>query len=151
MPSVLHKIKPKVKFFGSLSSVSLLKIKPRVKFLKVGGSAGDTTAPIVTVISPPEGQIPGALSEASKVPTVFTVQDVVPGFGFLRVRIRYTEVDEQCTVHNGTDFETGFKRNSTKTAMQFNKFQFSIVPDDGWISAFDLEVDAIDAAGNIAT
>jgi hypothetical protein len=74
----------------------------------------------------------------------------------LRIRIRYTN-GVQCTVHNGTDFEgpkegrDGFKKNSTKVATQFNKFTFTILPDNGWISAFDLEVDAIDQAGNKST
>ncbi len=131
----------------------LYKIQPQIKYFSTGLPGVDTTAPIVTVISPPEGEIPGGLSSASKTPMVFTVQDVVPGFGFLRIRIRYAN-GVQCTVHNGTDFEgpgdgrDGFKVNSTKTALQFNKFSFSILPDNGWIDAFDIEVDAIDQAGN---
>lgn len=157
MPSVIHKIQPTIKFFGVNDSATVIrKIRPTLKILGAGAASPDTAPPVVLVVSPPEGQIPGGLPSASKTPVVFTVQDIVPGFGFLRIRIRYTN-GAQCTVHNGTDFEgpkdgrDGFKKNSTKTAQAFNKFTFTILPDNGWISAFGIEVDAIDAAGNIAT
>lgn len=135
--------------------VAVVLASPHVKAFDLppenssGGGAPDTTPPVVTVISPTPGLIPGNIRQAANTPLVIDVTDIAPGVAFLRVRIRYALLGMQCTLHNGTTFELGYQQNSTKVVIP-NGFRFTLLPDDGWLSGFTLEVDAIDGAGNIA-
>lgn len=125
-----------------------------------GGGGGDTTPPTITIVSPTPGVLPGApggfpadFGTATNTPIVFTVTDAAPGLAFLQVF--FLIGGRKNLMYYRGAFEPGFAVFSRADVIT-NGFQFTVRADNGWppgdgsTTTFQIIVDALDGAGNIA-
>ena len=114
-----------------------------------GGVALDTLvgAPVISVVSPAPGQIPGSRGEAAATPIVFDVTDVSPDLQSVVLWLKFTRTLETFLIHDGTAFCAPFEVGSTRTAIA-NGYRFSVKVTGGWSDDFTLSVKAYDASGN---
>ncbi len=117
------------------------------------GGGGDTTKPVVTIISPAPGDELGP-----SVPIVFTVTDNSGLFRRILPAIRFEGPGAGNTelVHDGDEFLGGYVLQSDRQPIT-QGFQYTVLRDGGWPISFiprDVEtilrVFAIDRAGNEA-
>jgi hypothetical protein len=126
-----------------------------------GGGSGDTTPPTITVISPTPGVAPGQpggfpadWATARTTPIIVQITDVTPGNRYQAVVCRLPGVVDELVVYRRGAFRGQFLGSSGETVIANGK-QLSILPSTGWPSANALhgitfELDALDAAGNLA-
>lgn len=124
-----------------------------------GGGGGDTTPPVVTIISPAVGPIgtPGGFSSnwnvARMTPLIIEIKDLSPGLLYQCLVIRYVGSPEQVVYRRGA-FRGDFLAYGSATAIT-DGVRLSILPATGWptpeaINTIALELDAVDADGNLA-
>lgn len=110
---------------------------------KLSPTAGDTTPPTVSVVSPAEGT---PLRPTDTV--VFDVDDDGGPTALRHIEVRAPQGGAVETIWNGTQFVapyTGSSRVETATG-----YRFTVQRTGGWTQALALEVDAIDTSGNKA-
>ena len=130
--------------------------------LPVGGGSGDTTPPTITVVSPTPGVAPGSpggfsadWATARLTPIVLQITDVAPGNQYQAIVCRYPGAVDELVVYRRGAFRGSFACTSSELAITNGK-ELHVLPVGGWPSSDALndivwDVDALDAAGNLAT
>lgn len=125
------------------------------------GGGGDVTPPTITIVSPTPGTAPGSpggfsadWATARMTPIVLQVTDLAPGNRYQAVVVRYANSVDEFTVYRRGTFRGAFAALSFETAIANGK-ELSVLPVGGWPSSDALndvtfEIDALDAAGNLA-
>lgn len=121
-----------------------------------GSGSGDTTPPVVTIISPTPGVNPGDPGgfpadwlTARNTPIVLQVTDLAPGLEYVAVIATLPGGVEEVVYRRGA-FRGRYVALSSVAAIT-NGFQFSVRPADGWPPGnITFAVDPLDAAGNLA-
>lgn len=120
-----------------------------------GSGSSDTTAPVVTIISPTPGASPGALGGfpadkalADVTPIVVSITDLSPGIQYLMVYVNLDGVEE--IVYRRGQFR-GIYIDGSFQGIISGGVQLTIFREGGWTVAKFIRfgVDAVDASGNI--
>lgn len=126
------------------------------------GASGDTTPPTITILSPTPGVAPGSpggfpadWSIARTTPIVLRITDVTPGNRYQCVVVRYANSADEQTVYRRGAFRGAFAALSFETPNGSGK-DLTVLPVGGWpssdaINDVTFEIDALDAAGNLAS
>lgn len=126
-----------------------------------GGAAGDTTPPVIAVVSPTPGAAPGSPGGfpanwqlARVTPIVVRITDLAPGNQYQALVCRFPGIADELVVYRRGAFRGQFAGTSSEVAIVNGK-ELSILPQTGWPSAAALhditfELDALDGAGNLA-
>jgi hypothetical protein len=127
-----------------------------------GGGGGDTTPPTIAIVSPTPGVAPGApggfpadLATARDTPIVLDVTDVTPGNRYICVVARFRGAVGEEVVYRRGSFRGLYAGYSSSTAIS-NGTRLSVRRQGGWPGSNSLddvtfEIDAVDAAGNLAS
>lgn len=126
-----------------------------------GGGPVDHTPPVVTIISPLASTDPGDVGgfvtdweTARNTPVVIRIVDAAPGNLYQCVVARLVGILDELVVYRRGEFRGRFVGRSTQTPTDDGGIELSILPLEGWPSSdvlndLELEVDAVDAAGNL--
>jgi hypothetical protein len=130
-----------------------------------GGAQADTTAPVLAVISPTPGALPGAAGgfpadyvNATITPVVLQVTDLDPGLDYVSVVATFTDahgVVTAETIYRRGQFVGLYVAGSYQLVIA-NGIELHITRTGGWpgitnqISTMSFDIDALDQAGNLA-
>jgi hypothetical protein len=125
--------------------------------LVTGSSAPpDTTAPVITIVSPTPGANPGDPGgfpadwlSARNTPIVLQITDLAPGLQYVALVATLPGGVEEVVYRRGA-FRGHYLAFSTVTSIA-NGLQFSVRHDQGWPpGSVTFAVDSLDAAGNLS-
>jgi hypothetical protein len=105
-------------------------------------STGTHTAPTVTLIDPPEGEI------GNTDTITFEVTDV-DGFSCLIVTAEFDDIGLSEVVHDGTEFKTQYATRSTIETIT-NGFRFTVLRRNNWPSNPTIIIFPVDAIGSVS-
>ena len=109
------------------------------------GGGGSPTPPILSIVSPPVGVIPGSRSDAVNTPAIFDVTDVAPGLGLVIVTCKFVGSTETLVAFDGSNFLAPCSELVRSAVV--DGFRFTLRETGGWRGDFNLFVYAIDSAG----
>lgn len=133
--------------------------------LSGGGGGTDTSAPVITIVSPTPNTVPGtggafsasyAVAAATPIVVTFTDADGAPDLMFVQVIAKYLDGTTEAVYRTSDSFVARYAAAST-TATITNGISLGIRRDLGWPSAgisplaVTFQIDAIDFAGNAST
>lgn len=114
--------------------------------------SADATAPVVTVVSPTPGVLPGTRAQARLQPITIDVTDVSPGLRSVMLLVSYAGIVGEDVVCRRNTFRAPY---TGSVSVITNGFRFVVnPPPGGWPIATEnpdirFFVEAVDAAGNL--
>lgn len=127
----------------------------------IAAAVGDTTPPSIAIISPTPSTAPGSpggfssdWATARITPIILEVTDLTPGIQYLALVCRYAGATDELVVYRRGTLRGSFVGTSSVSVIT-NGLRLSVLPQGGWPSSDALndvtfEIDALDAAGNLA-
>ena len=126
----------------SRSGVIDLGVGRSPQFSQWGYDPFNADPPVIANMVPAPGDID------KTAPIDFDVTDVDPGLRRVILHLKYSSDSETLVIHDGDDFKPPFDGPTNVRSAISGGFHYTIFPAGGWTGSFDLDVVAIDAAGN---
>lgn len=115
-----------------------------------GADSDSDNPPLITIVSPTPGLIPGSFAQAATTPLIFDVTDVTPDLQDVLLWISFDGGANAEVVHDHTAFFARYSGGSTRVPI-VNGYRYSLLREGGWpsdLDAIQLTVKAYDSAGN---
>lgn len=112
------------------------------------GPAADTVAPTIAIVSPAPGT-----TLSSSVEVIADITDATPGNRYQCIVARFPGAVDEITVWRRGQFRGQFAARSWSEVVA-NGIRLHIIPAGGWPASpsdLQLELDALDGAGNLAS